>query len=72
MIFVKNFRIELLREISGLIAVENDSGLLLALTILDDSTPMAEQTILDGTLFDLTGILTIEKGYKSLLSKRPK
>ena len=72
MIFVKNFRIELLREISGLIAVENDSGLLLALTILDDSTPMAEQTILDGTLFYLTGILTIEKGYKSLLSKRPK
>ena len=53
MMFLKNFRIELftfpmdtpcllIRTISGLIAVENDSGLLLALPILNDSAPMAE------------------------------
>ena len=62
----------LIRAISGLIAVENDSGLLLALAILNDSAPMAEETILDGTLLDFSGILTIEKGNESLLSKRPK
>ena len=80
---LKNFRIELfifpidtpyllIWAISGLIVLENDSGLLLALAILNDSVPMAEKTILDGTLLDLSGILTIEKGNESLLSKRPK
>ena len=62
----------LLRTKSGLIGVENDSGLLLALAILNDSAPMAEKTILHGTLLDLSGILTIEKRNESLLSKRPK
>ena len=62
----------LIREISGLIAVDNDLWLLLALAILNDSAPMAEKTILDGTLLDLSGILTIEKENKSLLSKRSK
>ena len=62
----------LIWTISGLIAVENDSGLLLALAILNDSAPMAQETILDGTLLDLSVILTIEKGNESLLSKRPK
>ena len=56
----------LMRAISGFIAVKNDSGLLLALAILDDSAPMAEYTLLDGTLFDLPGILTIKKGNESL------
>ena len=81
--FVKNFRIKLfifpmdtpcllIREISGLIVVENDSGLLLTLAILNDSAPLAEETILDGILLDLSGILTIVKGNESLLSKRPK
>ena len=55
----------LMRAISGFIAVKNDSGLLLALAILDDSAPMAEYTLLDGTLFDLPGILT-KKGNESL------
>ena len=32
----------LMQEIGGLIAVENDSGLLLALAILNDSAPLAE------------------------------
>ena len=32
----------LIQAVSGLIAVENDSGLLLALAILNDSAPMAE------------------------------
>ena len=32
----------IIRAIIGLIAVENDSGLLLALAILNDSAPMAE------------------------------
>ena len=32
----------LVQAISGLIAVENDSGLLLALAILNNSAPMAE------------------------------
>ena len=52
----------LIRARSGLIAVENDSRLLLALAIFNDSAPMAEQTIVDGTLRDLSDILTIEKG----------
>ena len=34
----------LIRAISGLIAVGNDSGLLLAPAILNDSAPVAEQT----------------------------
>ena len=42
--------------------MENDAGLLLALAILIDSAPMAEKTILDGTLLDLSGVLAIEKG----------
>ena len=62
----------LIREISRLIVVENDSGLLLTLAILNDSAPLAEETILDGILLDLSGILTIVKGNESLLSKRPK
>ena len=33
---------KLVPSISSLIAVENDSGLLLALAILSDSAPMAE------------------------------
>ena len=79
----KNFRVELFifpmdtrclltEAVSGLIAVENDSGLFLALAILNDSAPKAEYAILDGTLIDLSGVLTIEKGNESLLSKRPK
>ena len=52
---------------SGLIAVENDSGLLLALVILDDSAPTAEETVLHGTLLDFSAILTIEKGNRSIL-----
>ena len=32
----------LIRALSGLIALENDSGLLLALAILNNSAPMAE------------------------------
>ena len=32
----------LIRAISGLIVVESDSGLLLDITILNDSAPMAE------------------------------
>ena len=52
--------------------MENDSGLLLALANLNDSAPMAEYTTLDGILFDLSGILIIEKGNEFLLSKRPK
>ena len=50
----------LMQAISGFIAVENDSGLLLALAILNDSAPMAEYTLLNGTSFDLPGILTIK------------
>ena len=42
----------LIRAISGLIAVENNSGLLLALAVLNDSAPMTEWTELDGILLD--------------------
>ena len=56
----------LMRAISGFIAVKNDSGLLLALEVLDDSALIAEYTLLDRTLFDLPGILTIKKGNESL------
>ena len=52
----------LIRAICALNAVENDSVLLLALAILEDSATIAEQTVLDGTLLDLSDILTIEKG----------
>ena len=62
----------LIRAINGLIAVENDSVLLLAIAILNDSARMAEYTILNSTLLDLSGILTMEKGNEPLLSKRPK
>ena len=57
---------------SGLTAVENDSGFSFPLAILNDSAPMAEQPVLDGTSLDLSGILTIEKGNQSFSSKRPK
>ena len=59
----------LIRAISGSIAVENDSGLLLALAILNGSVPMAEKTKLDGTLIDLSCILTIENETEMELSK---
>ena len=59
-----------MREISGLIAVKNESGLLLALVILNDSAPIAEKTMLDCTQLDLSGILATEKGNESLLTKR--
>ena len=62
----------LIWAISGLIAVENDSGFLLALAILNDSAPMSEKTILDGTLLDLSDILAIEKGDESFLPKNQK
>ena len=45
--------------------------ILLALAILNNSAPMKEEVVLDGTLIDLSGILTIQKGNESLLSKRP-
>ena len=57
----------LIRAICGLIAVENDLRLLIALAILNDSAPMEEKTVLDGTLLDSSGILTIKKGNESLL-----
>ena len=41
----------LIRATSGLITVDNDSGLLLALAILNDSAPMAEYTILYNTYY---------------------
>ena len=59
-----------IRQISRLIAVKNDSGLLLDLSILNDSSPMAKYAILDGTLFDLSRILTIETGNESLFYQR--
>ena len=49
--------------------MENDLGLLVALATINDSTPIAEQTMLDATLFILSGI-TIGKENKSVLSKR--
>ena len=49
--------------------MENDLGLLVALVTINDSTPIAEQTMLDATLFILSGI-TIGKANKSALSKR--
>ena len=54
---------------SGLIAVDNELGLLLSLAILKDSVRIIEEIVLDGILLDMWGILTIEKGNKSLLSK---
>ena len=51
----------LIRVISGLISVENDSGLLFALAILNGPVTIAEYTILGGTLLDLSDILTIGK-----------
>ena len=41
--------------------MENESGLQLALAIFNDSAPIAENTMLDVALIDLSGILTIEK-----------
>ena len=40
--FFNGYPLLLMRAISGLIVMENDSVLLLALAILNDSAPMAE------------------------------
>ena len=56
---------------SGLIVVENESKLLLAIAVIHDSAPIAEKTLLDGILLEVSGIWTIEKGNESLLSHRP-
>ena len=42
-----------IQTISGLIVVENESGLLLLLTVPNDSEPNTEQTMLDGALLDM-------------------
>ena len=63
----------LIRAISGLIAVENDSRLLLALAVLNDSSLIAEETIIDGSaLLEVFGILKMKKRNKSCLSERLK
>ena len=51
--------------------MENKSGLLLSQETFNDAPPIAEKTMLDGTLLDLTGILIIARANESLLSKRP-
>ena len=51
--------------------MKNESGLLLAPTVLNNSAPTAEKTMVDYTLLDLPGILTIEKGNESIIPKRP-
>ena len=43
--------------------------MLLVLAILNDSAPMAEQTVLDDTLLDLSGILTIKKEMSSFMKE---
>ena len=60
----------LIQAISGLIALENDSGLLIALEILNNSATMAQYTVREGTLLGFSGIVTMKN--ESLLSKRPK
>ena len=51
--------------------MKNESGLLLAPTVRNDSAPTAEKTMIDYTLLDLPVILTIEKGNESIIPKRP-
>ena len=63
---------QFIQAMSGLIAVERDAGLLVALAFLNNSIAMVKSTKLDGTLLDWSGILIIGKGNESLLSKRPK
>lgn len=46
------------RVISSSIAVENEQGLFVALAILRDAATIAEKSMLDGTLFDFSGIIT--------------
>ena len=53
---------------SDLIAFENKSVLLLSLPILKDQHQLQNK---DRTLLDVSGILTIEKRNKSVLSKKP-
>ena len=75
--FVKNFRIILfiisletayllIQAISGLTGVGNKSGLLLALTIFDESAPRAKKSMLDGLLLHFSEILKKEKGEANL------
>ena len=47
--------------------MENDSGLLLTLAILNVSVQMVEKTIQDSILFNLSGIMVIEKRNQCLL-----
>ena len=72
MCLLKNFRLELfpfpmdtpywlMQAISGLISLKSDSGLLVGPVILNNPKPTTKKTILDGTLLDLSGILTTEK-----------
>ena len=55
---------------SGSIAVENQKGLSFAPSILKHFASIAEWIFLDGSLFDLSGIFTIENGNESLLTKK--
>ena len=59
--------------VGSLVAVKNESGLLLVLVILEDSVPISEYNvkILNCAYLDLPGILTIKIVNESLLSKRP-
>ena len=50
--------------------MKNESGLLLAPSIINNSAPIAEETLLYCTFFDLSGILTIETENGSLIPKR--
>ena len=74
---LKNFRIILfiisletpyllIQAVSGLTGVGNKPGLLLALTIFDDSAPRAEKSMLDGLLLHFSKILTKEKREANL------
>lgn len=54
----------------GSIAVENQKGLSFAPSILKHFASIAELIFLDGSLFDLSGIFTIENGNESLLTKK--
>ena len=51
----------LFQVISGLIPIENNLGLLLALTILEDSVPVEDKTKFDYTFFEFSGAVTLEK-----------
>ena len=57
---------------NGLIAVENESGLILALVILQDLAPIAEESMLAGAILEFKGSIQYirKRAFIEVISKK--